>query len=252
MKTIQTLFLATVPLLSLLPAQDGPLPNSKPTPPRAASPGHTVTLRFTGGTLEQFVGAVRDTIAKANIVVAPEASGARLPAIELRDAGLDQALEAACAVASADFEVRVREHKGHGEPVYSIVTQPGSSRPVTKPKAQAPATATMVRSLARLIDPRFQPPGVPALSAETVLSAIQVPHEDDANPPQLRFHKDSNLLFVRGTQAQWLLVEQVIETMLEDRTGLEMMLPSAPSTPAEPTMEPPSQPAPNSRPVTGK
>lgn len=247
MRTIQTLILASLPLLAALPAQDATAPNSQPASPRAAVQVRTVSLTFAGGTMAQFVTVIRDGVAKANIVVAPEASDVRLPAIELRDAGLDQALEAACAVASADFDVRVREHKGHGEPVYSIVTQPSSSRPATKPKAQAPSTATMVRSLARLVDPRFQPPGVPALSAETVLSAIEVPHEYDANPPQLRFHKDSNLLFVRGTQAQWLLVEQVIETMLEDRAALEVVSPSGPPAGLDTLL-----PAPDSRPTVKK
>jgi serine/threonine protein kinase len=80
---------------------------------------YVVMEHVAGGTLEQFVAAIRAHNQKANIVVAQEAGGVRLRAIELRDAGIDQALEAACAVAAAGTEVRVREHKGHGEPVYS-------------------------------------------------------------------------------------------------------------------------------------
>lgn len=248
MRTIQTLLLATLPLLAALPAQDFVEPKSQPAGHRAAVQVRTVSLDFAGGTMAQFVAAIRDSVAKANIVVAPEASGVRLPAIELRDAGLDQALEAACAVASAEFEVRVREHKGHGEPVYSIIAQPSSSRPASKPKAQEPATGTMVRSLARLVDQRFQPPGVPALRPETVLSAIGAANDGDASPPVLRFHQDSNLLFVRGTMSQWQLVEEVLEAMLVDRAGLLEVAPSPKATPDQPA----APPVPNSRPTTGK
>ncbi len=113
----------------------------------------------------------------------------------------------------------------------------------------------MVRSLARLVDQRFQPPGVPALRPETVLSAIDAANDGDASPPVLRFHQDSNLLFVRGTMSQWQLVEEVLEAMLVDRDGLREVAPSRPATPAEPAAkpkEPTAAPAPSSLPAVKK
>ena len=68
-----------------------------------------VTMSFAGGTMTEFVAAVRAAQPKANIVVAEAAAQAALPAIQIKDAGLDQVLESACAVATAADRIRCSE-----------------------------------------------------------------------------------------------------------------------------------------------
>jgi hypothetical protein len=80
-----------------------------------------LTATFGGGTMAEFVAVLRAAEPRANVLVAAAAAQAKLPRIELRGAGLDQALEGACAVAEADFQVRSVQFPGQGEPVFSIV-----------------------------------------------------------------------------------------------------------------------------------
>src|SRR5688572_20603779 len=128
-----------LPLLSVLAlpllAQE-PVPTTPPPAPvQVKLPAVVVTLSFPGGSMAEFVAQVRAKEGKANIVVAEAANGARLPPIELRGAGLDQALEAACAVAQSELDIRVREFRGAGEPVYSVVAVARQGTATTNPNA---------------------------------------------------------------------------------------------------------------------
>ena len=61
----------------------------------------SVSFAFEGGTLAEFCDLLRRLDAKPNIVMAPLAAAAKLPAMNLVGASVDQALSAACAVAAA-------------------------------------------------------------------------------------------------------------------------------------------------------
>lgn len=209
--------LAAVALLSAcLSAQDQVLPPiaaaTRPAP-------ITVTLQFGGGTMSKFVRAVREAQPKANIVVAAKAADVMLPPIDLRNAGVEQSLQGACEVVEGDVQVRVREWKGDGEPVYSIVaneTKRGVTT-TTSATSQGDAVAATVLALGRLTDAARQPAGYEPLRVETVLSAIEAATDGDKNPPVLRYHRDSGLLIVRGTQDQRFTVEMVLSVLERDR-----------------------------------
>ncbi|MCA8966062.1 MAG: hypothetical protein H6838_18060 [Planctomycetes bacterium] len=207
---------AALCLTCLLSAQQ----EAQPAPPRPAAV--TVTLQFGGGTLEKFVREVRVVQPKANIVVATRAAEAVLPPIDLRNAGLEQALQGACEVAESDYEVRVRDYNGPGEPVYSIVTSDKPTRATRATSNQSSSgggltTFSKVYSLARLTDAARQPGGVEPMRVETVLSAIEAANQDDKNPPVLRFHRDSGLLIVRGNAGQQAGVEMLLNVLENDR-----------------------------------
>ena len=201
----------------LLTAQE---PETAPRRP-AAAPAVTVTLQFEGGTLATFVREVRGAQPKANIVVAGKAAEAMLPPIDLRDAGLMQALQGACEVAESDHEVRVRDFVGPGEPVLTIVAdeKPARSRrDAAEPVRREPPAMTKVFSLGRLTAPsRF--PGDEPFRVETILSAIEAATQDDKMPPVLRFHRDSGLLIVRGVPEQLVGVEMLLSVLENDRGG---------------------------------
>ena len=206
-------------LCSALPAQQETATTAPPRPPAVV-----VTLSFRGGSMAEFVAAVRAAEAKANIVVAAAAADAKLPAIELRGAGIDQALEGACAVAEAVYPVRVKDFTGAGEPVYSITSmgpvQYGNvSGTATTNASPAPARAdetTQVFSLNRLTepDPRFV--ASEGLKVETILSAIEAGTSDDAKKAVLRYHRDSGLLFLRGTRAQITIIKDLLSNLERD------------------------------------
>lgn len=201
------------------------LPAQEPPPDAPASarnarrrpPAVTVTLEFDGGTMEQFVAAVRKEQGKANIVLADAARDARVPSLELKDAGIEQALEGACMAAEADYDVRVREFDGVGQPVYSIVAERspvrgGRAGQVVRPGADDQQQRVM--SLNTLIKQRLY--GVAPLKVDTVLSAIELALSDEAVAPRVRFHEDSGLLLVRGTMVQVDVVEQILRMLQQD------------------------------------
>ena len=104
--------------------------------------------------------AIRAKEPRANIIVADGARDARLPAIELRGAGLDQTLEAACAAATSNNTIRVKEFGGVGEPVFTIIANapvvkiagPGAQGEAQLPAAAANRSVAQVYSLNRLLD----------------------------------------------------------------------------------------------------
>lgn len=176
----------------------------------------TVTMQFAGGTLAEFVAALRKSQPKANIVLATVAGSAQVPALELKNAGIEQALEGAAMAAEADFDVRVKEFKGVGWPVYSIVAYESSRGAATTATGAVEPKGPMqhVFTLNELTDK--QPLDVEPFTVKTILGALRLATEDQRDPPSIRYHEDSGLLLVRGTREQLQVVEQLLSTMRRD------------------------------------
>jgi hypothetical protein len=195
-----------------LAAQEAPA-----APPQAAATpaDQMVTMQFPGGTLAEFVAAVRQAQPKANVVLATSAGGATVPPLLLKNAGIEQALEGAAMAAEADFEVRVKEFKGVGWPVYSIVAYERPAAAATAVGAVAPKGPIQhVFALNELTGK--QPFDVEPFSVATILGALKLAIEDERNPPNVRYHEDSGLLLVRGTREQLQVVELLLSTMRRD------------------------------------
>lgn len=213
--------LAALLLSSLSLALPRPL-SAQEVPPAAvpaqATPtpvDQTVTMQFAGGTLAEFVAAVQKAQPKANIVLATSAGGAKVPALELKNAGLEQALEGAAMAADAAFEVRVREFRGVGWPVYSIVANVRPRTVNAGPQgADAQEPVASVYSLNELTGK--QPFDVEPFSVKTILGALRLATEEGRDPPNIRYHEDSGLLLARGTRAQLQGVERLLSTMRRD------------------------------------
>lgn len=240
--TIRTLSFAL--LLSTLPAvaQDATIS----APPAAKAPAAapvTVTLAFAGGTLAEFCAQLRHIEPRANIVVAPLAADAKLPPMDLRGAGLEQALEGACAIAESKALIRMKDFRGPGEPVFTILAlEPTMAVSTTRPGGPSGPTSTgtvpaasrheaaEVFSLNRLLDPKE------GLPVTTILSAIEVATGGEQALATLRFHKDSGLLIVRGRPDQMALVHDVLTNLerdVMDRRKQENARKNAPSEPAK-------------------
>lgn len=182
-----------------------------------------VSLNFAGGTLAEFVDAVRKDQSRANIVLATQARDAQVPAIVLKSAGLEQALEGACMAAAADYDVRVKEFRGFGEPVYSITAvQRPASRQGAPRRALATAIEQVVFSTSSLTIEREK--GMKPLEVATILSTIELAMADEQKAPRIRFHEDSGLLLVRGSRAQTGVAEQVLRTLEKDLDRRESRL----------------------------
>ena len=203
--------------LSAQNAQGGP---AGPSRRRAPEPV-VVSLSFEGGSLKEFVAAVRKEQPKANIVLSQRAYDALIPPMVMRDAGVEQALEGACMAADANFQVRVKEFRGAGQPVYSIyaISQPQMGGV----QAVGPKPGEMARrvlSISDLISPRAS--GMPAMKVETVLSALELTTSGEKEPPRIRYHEDSGLVLLRGSLDQIHVVEEAILTMGVDLDKREL------------------------------
>lgn len=190
-----------------LAAQDGR--DAVAAPARERPAPMIVSLAFPGGTLGQFVAAVRQAQPDANIVVVPLAAEVVVPPMEVRRTGLEQALESACLVADGPHEVRVKEFAGPGQPVYTILVNTSRrAEGQARNAATAAAAAQRVFSLNELTRPRGD--GLDPLPVATILSAVELAAGEDGKAPLLRYHADSGLLLVRGTPAQ---VSHAIEAL---------------------------------------
>lgn len=198
---IRSLSFALLFALPLL-AQDAP-PQKQVVRPSV----ELITVHFAGGTLGDFVDLLRQTDPKANIIVSPQATEAALPPLELKGAGIEQALEVACSVAESMWNVQVKEFRGPGQPVFSIIVSP---RP--KPAVPPPAEShTQVFSLVQLTADADQGIGT---KVETVLSAINAATE--SRLATMRFHQESGLLIVRGDAGSLNLVREVLSELEGD------------------------------------
>ncbi len=177
-----------------------------------------VTVDFKGGTVQQYIAALRGAMGKdpVNAVVSESASKAELAAIVLSRVPLSAAMQAISAAA------------GSSQGNWSIKVIPTESEPSGASLAyaidflsrgQRPNEDMVIEtySLARLIKPgKENGPGVPS---SVVLSAVETGlrmQTADGKAPELKFHEDSGLLFVRGTVPDVRLVGSVVARMSDD------------------------------------
>lgn len=215
---IPTLFLTLITSCVCL-AQEAP-PKTAASRPAADREPVVVSLSFSGGTVAKFVAEVRLAEPRANILVSAEAARAEVPPIELRGAGLDQAMQAVAAIASAEVPLVAREFRGDGERVYSLVVSPNPV-PVAPVAAKNPI-ATMILSLNVFTDSARENGGAAAFSAATVLSAVETAITAEADTtgfaPVLRYHADSGLLVVRASRDQLAVAKDVLSNLERDVT----------------------------------
>ncbi len=244
-----------------LPAQGRPQTPPKPRPahvrsekppaaPQVRRPSEaTFDLSFPGGTLADFVAALRKEVEGVNIVYRPLQWPVPVPAVTLKRVTVSTALDTVARLLegvpigprihnSEDLlkprgagpqpglvvrMVKVREIRGRPSRTVFLVTvdprlQLASQHPrVRYTKSGASSTRFQVFSLRGLLGRRGAS-GKP-LTAEAVFTAIETALElggAESQPPKFKLHPDTGLLFVRGTPAQVAIVQQVVASLKED------------------------------------
>ncbi|HYD01829.1 MAG TPA: hypothetical protein VEB22_11435, partial [Phycisphaerales bacterium] len=239
--------------LALAQQPEGTAPPTQPTgrlsprPPRAATePGKLLSVEFNGGTLAQFVEAVKaaspDPI---NVIVPAELSRISVPAVSLKSLSpmmALQSLEFAVNRASAIGGARGIEQAGAvGQiRVVQLNTENGNNaasgsaptfavsyeRAMTHPQhainaASAAALSTRVFSVRELLAVKEQQ-DVPGLTLDQIVQPVETALSVDAGDapgdeaPRVMVHRESNLIIVRGTQRQTELTRQVLDRLRED------------------------------------
>lgn len=236
MKNATNRILPPVALLTLALAGVAQQANPDAPPKRGQAP-HTLSVDFKGGTLAEYVAALRAAGTNVNVVLPDSATKVRVPALVLRETSVEAALRAVTTVVDPSIQLNVNTSVGTlpnqgpiGEPVYSVQVRQIESNPFgNMPGTAQPSTpsARVVRVFAlRSLLKRGDGSG-DGLEVKTILTAVDtglsvvaehatVDTGDGDNKAVVRYHEDSALLFVSGTVAQLRVIDEVISNLRRD------------------------------------
>jgi len=227
--------LTTVAFLGTdLAGQQDPSKNQSRRQQITADP--VVTLEFSGGSLADFAAALRKAGEDINIVLPASAAKVELPALTLSQATVESALKSIGAITSEDMQVRVETLRSpNGKPVYAVNVRERPSRsagaatsgPVTQAGPfQNSLTQVSVFSL------KFLTETVPGditgegltMKPETILTAIDtglgIQNRTGGPKSEFKYHEDSGLLFLEGTNQEINLVHNILNNMQDDMRRL--------------------------------
>lgn len=249
MRTHRTVLIPLTLLLTVAPSAQQAEINPQP--------GHTVSVDFRGGTLTEFAASLRSAGDNVNIVVPENASKVKIPALVLRQTSVEAALKAVTQVVEPTVRLSVDVSVGNvpnvgivGEPVYSVrVSLQRDSPGAVTTAGMGNQRTVRVFSLRNLTKPMPGEASDAALSnVKTILTAIDTGlavagmreelEVGEADTKALvRFHEDSDLLFVAGTHTQLRLVEEVLSNLERDaQTIRNAMKRKVPAEDSEATM----------------
>lgn len=180
--------------------------------PFAAEPAALVSVRFPGGTVHEYVNMLRSSATDpVNIAASEELLSTLIPAIDLKNVTLMSALRALGTIGDGAGMIDVRDlslvgrtGERSGSPVYEVMWVPR--------RASEEAGVTTYSLFDRL----------PALTdedatrmAETLVSAAQQALQMNGGAANwdMKFHRPSRLLLMKGSKGQIEIVSGVVERM---------------------------------------
>jgi hypothetical protein len=209
MRRVDRLLMAWAVLALCVPAavaQTAPGPSDEPAdrqPEARETP--LADLKFSGGTVGDYVQAVRKAFPDANVLVDAEVERLPMPEVELTSVGLKSALELLKYQSQQDargsvfVDVRCLMEQ-RARPVYRILARVKSHQP--KDRSQA-------WTVADLLAADMKPEDV--LSA--VETAMELLAEDGFKPAQIRFHEPTGLLIARGHEEQIAAIDDIVDRL---------------------------------------
>ncbi|MGD9690474.1 MAG: secretin N-terminal domain-containing protein [Phycisphaerales bacterium] len=178
----------------------------------------TISLDFAGGTVEEYFAAVRRAAGETpvNVSFAGGVEQVQLPTVSFRGVQLETAIRTAAELHEPGPEVRMYvrevtpEVRGFplprvGTPLFVVGLES------LKQRERESRVISLNGVIAR---------GPEAMPAEVVLTAIEAALRNDGAGVDMKFHKDSGLLFVSGTDRQCDLAERVVGQLLNDADPL--------------------------------
>lgn len=206
-------------------------PSANIRPGQAGRDGSLISVNFKGGTLAEFVAALRGASeSTVNVALTGDVASLPIEPVLLRDVSVDSALRAVLAShmgVGEDSEgrqtiVQIDNFDAHGavgSPVISVSRKGiGQVGPVARSQPRQNPDRQFVEVYT--IQPLVQGEAGKA-RAQVVLTAVQTAlglgQERNEPEPQIKYHEDSGLLLVRGTGQQVSLVGQVVRRMISDQ-----------------------------------
>lgn len=184
-----------------------------------------VSIDFPGGTVKAYVDAIRKAAAPqpVNVILSQEAAEATIAPISLKTVALDTALLAiqpAAGAASGSWNITRINPRTQEAPV-TAAAPAFSIELFPRARAAGPTAPVSVEvfSIAALIRPTTGKP----TPVQTVLAAVQAAVDlqtDRGARANVKFHEESALVIVRGTDADHRAVRQVLEQLTDEQQQL--------------------------------
>jgi hypothetical protein len=204
-------FLAVSTALAQRPVQH--YANQMPAP----EPGPRISFVFKGGTVKEYLATLRAVAPKdapVNVVVTSDVEDEKLPAVEMTNTSVYSAVAALSVLLPRpefDVNVKVLAQYGPQDPEATAYGVEVSRRFTPPNKAIQSLRVYSVRDV-------LNADGADSserVSAETLLTAVktalgEVPFAEDA-PADVKFHPESALLIVRGSDYALDVVKQVVK-----------------------------------------
>lgn len=157
-------------------------------------------LSFAGGTVEQYVNAIRAKRPDANVVLMPGAGSFSAPPVDLSQVTLGAALNV------LDGQERMQRSGTQQVGVDRIMDGARALHRISVHGAIEPPEQTGVWDVAEILES-----GTPV---EDVLTAVEATLQLYDAPGKMQFHEQTSLLLMRGPQEQLEAVERVLDAVL--------------------------------------
>ncbi len=229
---LSCLALSILPLLSFLAeplcAQEAAQAGPRTRPPRPGSAlreaEETISFEFPGGTLTQYAAFVQEAAGgNLNVVLDEKADEVSVPAVSLKNVSVPTALALieSSVKDGAKVNVETVRQGREGSEVYVVRVIKVVSKPAAPAELEAPAPPAkifQVFALKTLLKAHADGQKiVTPLACEAVLTAIDtalaIQAPDAKEKPVIKYHPESGLLLVRGTEEQLGAVSQVLEQL---------------------------------------
>lgn len=186
--------------------------------PMEQDPSQLFDFNFKGGTLQEFVEQLMDTLQKrdldANIIVKDIAKKAQVPALELRSVSIEGAMRLLHNHQSSTNEGTIRldldQLSSGGTPIYVIDARMISAIQSNDEMVHVWNVSDMLKN---------------DIKADDLLTAIEAALElaGGVNKASLKFHESTGLIMARGTGDQIGTIEQVVSQLGRSATRIDQM-----------------------------
>lgn len=181
-------------------AAPAPTPTAQGQAASAVEP--TASLDFKGGTLGDYLAAVDRAFGGSNAAVQPGLESVPVGPVKLVDVRRKEAVRSLEVLAKMPPGSSVAVASMGDAEVFRVFTD-------RRPEPPAPERRVTVWTLAPVLDDKT--------SAEQVLSAVETALALVPGPADVRYHKDTRLLIVSGTDEHARAIQQVIGSLEQAR-----------------------------------
>ena len=211
--------IAVLSAAALILAQPLTPPTFAQVPGQAPAMEPSLSIDFPGGTVTQYVEALKKSGKPVNVVTSERAAKQQLAPISLSQVNVGvavYAIQAASTSASGQWRIEMIHTPG---PRMAQWPTPGDAYSVDFFPFGKRGEDVVVESysLQRILRPDGKGEGAdPKIVLTAIETGLHLQNEGGDQPPDLKFHADSGLLFVRGSNADVKLVGSIVNRMSDD------------------------------------